>query len=92
MLVLVYERYQLDDRRGPYNAFLMLDRLDNYIVQVLGKQVPQDLVVIGANVAVCEVGSLRDVEDVPHQLQTVLDELHLASGDPLLTEGRRQNK
>ena len=39
MLVLVYERYQLDDGRGPNNAFLMLDRLDKYIVQVLREAV-----------------------------------------------------
>ena len=56
----------------------MFDQIQKDLVKILGEQVPEDLVLMGTSLR--RRGSVRDVEDVPDEQETVVDKIDLAIG------------
>ena len=54
----------------------MFDQIQKNLVQILSKQVPEDLVLVRTSLR--SSGAVRDVEDVPDEKQTIVDEVNLA--------------
>ena len=56
----------------------MFDQIQKDLVKILGEQVPEDLVLVRTSLR--SRGSVRDVEDVPDEQETVVDKIDLAIG------------
>ena len=78
VLVLVDEGDELDHGGAPDVADVVLDDVQQDLVQVLGEQVPEDLVLVGAARGGGGQAAVGDVEDVAHQQQAVVDQVDLA--------------
>ena len=88
MLVFVDQSNKLDHRGAPDTANVMLNQVQQYLVQVLGEQIPQNLIVNGAigTEGLVYVWYFRDVEDIPHQQEAVVDQIDLDVAHLLLTD------
>ena len=86
MLVLVHQGDQLHNGSAPDAAHIVLDQVQQDLVQVLSKQVPHNLILIGTLLleVLIRHGRIWYVEDVPDEKEAVVHQTDLHIGDLVL--------
>ena len=88
VLVLVDQGDQLHHGGAPDVGDIVFDDIKEDLVKILGKQVPQNLILVRAVWRHrCPQGAgVRDVEDVPDQEEAVIDKVDLVTSQILLVD------